>query len=87
MRFSSEGTLDTLFPLEYWVISWRTDAKGTDLIDRVASSSPSAPLRQWAEMLGGDRGCARSVLLYVSTQPTEPTTQLGPVTKRGQRPP
>jgi hypothetical protein len=38
-------------------------------------------------MLGGDRGCARasprhdsvgeSVLLYVSTKPTEPTTQIG----------
>ena len=37
-------------------------------------------------MLGGDRGAARSVLLYVSTDPTEPTTQLDPVTKRGQVP-
>ena len=27
------------FPFEYWVIPWPTDAKGTDLIDRVASSS------------------------------------------------
>ena len=27
------------FPWEYWVVPWRTDAKGTDLIDRVASSS------------------------------------------------
>ena len=27
------------FPLEYWVISWPTDAKGTDLRRRVASSS------------------------------------------------
>ena len=39
LLFSSEGTLDTLFPLEYWVVSWRTDAKGTDLRSRVASSS------------------------------------------------
>ena len=28
-------------------------------------------------MLGGDRGAAQSVLLYVSTDPTEPTTQIG----------
>ena len=26
------------FPLEYWVVSWRTDAKGTGLRSRVASS-------------------------------------------------
>ena len=39
MRFSSEGPLDTLFPLEYWVDLWPTDAKGTDLRSRVASSS------------------------------------------------
>jgi hypothetical protein len=47
-------------------------------------------------MLGGDRGCARasprhdsvgeSVLLYVSTKPTEPTTQIGLETDWGRGP-
>ena len=39
------------FPFEYWVDLWPTDAKGTDLIDRVASSRPLAPVRQWVQKL------------------------------------